>query len=112
MDTEQAGAMPERYDFTAIETHWQQVWEERGTFHAQDDDPRPKMYVLQMFPYPSGDLHMGHIRNYVLGDAVARFWRMRGYNVMHPMGFDSFGLPAEQAAIDRGIYPGQWIEYC
>lgn len=112
MDTEQAGAMPERYDFAAIETHWQQVWEEHGTFHALDDDPRPKMYVLQMFPYPSGDLHMGHIRNYVLGDAVARFWRMRGYNVMHPMGFDSFGLPAEQAAIDRGIQPSNWIESC
>ncbi|MBN2080941.1 leucine--tRNA ligase [bacterium] len=104
--------VPEQYNFTAIESRWQAQWEERGTFRAVDDDPRPKLYVLQMFPYPSGDLHAGHIRNYVIGDAVARFWRMRDYNVMHPMGFDSFGLPAEQAAIDRQIQPSFWIERC
>ena len=100
------------YRFAEIEPRWQQAWEERGTFHAPDDDPREKLYVLQMFPYPSGTLHAGHIRNYVIGDAVARYWRMRGLNVMHPMGFDSFGLPAEQAAIDRGIQPSAWIEQC
>ncbi len=107
-----AGKEPERYDFQAIEARWQQAWEERGTFCAPDDDPREKLYVLQMFPYPSGHLHAGHIRNYVLGDAQARYWRMKGYNVLHPMGFDSFGLPAEQAAIDRGIQPRDWIATC
>ena len=101
----QQDAMPEVYDFHGIEARWQQQWEERGTFIAPDDDEREKLYVLQMFPYPSGDLHAGHVRNYVIGDAVARFWRMKGMNVMHPMGFDSFGLPAEQAAIDRKIHP-------
>ena len=106
------GAMPEKYEFHGIEAHWQRVWDERGTFNAPDDSPDPKLYVLQMFPYPSGDLHAGHIRNYVLGDAMARFHRMKGYNVMHPMGFDSFGLPAEQAAIDREIQPSFWIERC
>ena len=105
-------AMPEQYQFDQIESYWQRIWDERDTFVASDDDPRPKLYVLQMFPYPSGDLHAGHIRNYVIGDAVARYWRMRGYNVMHPMGFDSFGLPAEQAAIDRGVQPSAWIERC
>lgn len=104
--------MQERYEFHEIEAHWQQIWDERGTFVAHDDDPRDKMYVLQMFPYPSGDLHAGHIRNYVLGDAIARFMRMQGYNVMHPMGFDAFGLPAEQAAIDREVQPSFWIERC
>ncbi len=104
--------MSERYDFHAVEARWQQVWEDRGTFEAPDDDPRRKLYVLQMFPYPSGELHAGHIRNYVIGDAVARFWRMHDFNVMHPMGFDSFGLPAEQAAIDRGVQPADWIEHC
>jgi leucyl-tRNA synthetase len=104
--------MPENYDFGEIEARWQSLWEARKTFAAKDEDPRKKLYVLQMFPYPSGDLHAGHISNYVLGDAVARYWRMKGYNVMHPMGFDSFGLPAEQAAIDRGVQPSAWIEQC
>ena len=112
MDNQMQAVKPERYDFQQIEQRWQQVWEQRETFAARDADPRPKLYVLQMFPYPSGDLHAGHIRNYVLGDAVARFWRMRGMNVLHPMGFDSFGLPAEQAAIDRKIQPREWIEAC
>jgi leucyl-tRNA synthetase len=111
-DGDGAGVMPDRYDFHASEARWQQAWAERGTFTATDDGPREKLYVLQMFPYPSGHLHAGHIRNYVLGDAQARFWRMKGYNVMHPMGFDSFGLPAEQAAIDRGIQPRDWIATC
>jgi len=112
MEPQPATLIPEQYDFQAIEAHWQRVWEERGTFLAPDDDPRQKLYVLQMFPYPSGELHAGHIRNYVLGDAVARYWRMRGYNVLHPMGFDSFGLPAEQAAIDRNVQPSDWIATC
>ncbi len=112
MEAIQTNGMHERYEFHEIEAHWQRVWEERGTFRAPDADPRPKLYVLQMFPYPSGDLHAGHIRNYVLGDAIARYFRMRGYNVMHPMGFDSFGLPAEQAAIDREIQPREWIATC
>ena len=109
METMQSNEMQERYAFHEIEARWQRVWDERGTFHAPDADERLKLYVLQMFPYPSGDLHAGHIRNYVLGDAVARYFRMRGYNVLHPMGFDSFGLPAEQAAIDRNIQPRNWI---
>jgi len=109
---ERAHEMNERYEFHQIETCWQRVWEERETYVAADSDPRPKLYVLQMFPYPSGELHAGHVRNYVIGDAVARYWRMRDYNVMHPMGFDSFGLPAEQAAIDRGVQPAAWIEQC
>lgn len=112
MEAMQIDGMQERYAFHEIESRWQRIWDERGTFHAPDADPRPKLYVLQMFPYPSGDLHAGHVRNYVLGDAVARYFRMRGYNVMHPMGFDSFGLPAEQAAIDRNIQPRNWIASC
>lgn len=114
MDTmnDQHLKMPEGYNFSEIEANWQRVWDEEQTFSASDSDQRPKLYVLQMFPYPSGDLHAGHIRNYVLGDAVARYWKMMGFNVMHPMGFDSFGLPAEQAAIDHKIHPAQWIERC
>jgi leucyl-tRNA synthetase len=95
--------MPEAYDFRSIEARWQQVWEEQRTFAAADDDPRQKLYVLQMFPYPSGDLHAGHIRNYVIGDSVARYWRMQGYNVMHPMGRQP--TAGGQAAIDRQINP-------
>lgn len=99
--------MPE-YDPQQIEAKWQKVWEEQSAFHADADPKRPKYYVLEMLPYPSGTLHMGHMRNYSIGDAVARFKRMRGLNVLHPIGWDSFGLPAENAAIKNGIPPRQW----
>jgi leucyl-tRNA synthetase len=96
------------YDFRTVEPAWQERWEREGLYHAHDDDPRPKSYVLEMLPYPSGDLHVGHAKNYTLGDAIARMTRMRGYNVVHPMGWDAFGLPAENAAIQRGIAPEPW----
>ncbi len=99
---------PATYDFRTVERAWQDRWERDGLYHADDDDPRPKFYVLEMLPYPSGDLHVGHAKNYTLGDAVARMTRMRGYNVVHPMGWDAFGLPAENAAIQRGIAPETW----
>ena len=101
-------ARPETYDFRTIEKRWQDAWEREGTYRARDDDPREKYYVLEMLPYPSGDLHVGHAKNYTLGDAFARMMRMTGYNVVHPMGFDAFGLPAENAAIARNLDPGVW----